>query len=240
MLKAIAKQIVPPVLWSTMSYLKNGSRRNEPYVRSRSATGPEQQDLDIYWTPAGLQAMEVWGEGTAWTEIQYLLVGLKGKVLDIACGTGKPMQIMSVFPQLEVYGVDISDFFIRKAVERGISPERLRVGDATRLDYADDSFDYSYSIGSLEHFTEKGIARFVAECYRVTRSVSFHQIPVSLSGTNEGWLKTTMQSYYNNSIPWWLEKFRQKYNTVHVLDSRWEDHPRSLSKWFVCVKEYGN
>lgn len=194
--------------------------------------GSGSQDLDVYWDPAMAQILETWGIDNVWNEIQFLMANCNGKVLDIACGTGKTMSLLSKFTQIDVYGFDISDLLISKALERGIAAGHLLVEDATKMTYGDKSFDYAYSIGSLEHFTEDGILKFISECQRVVRVSSMHQIPVSRSGNNEGWIRTN-QSYYNNSIQWWLEKFERTYQTVYVLDSAWEDK-RSVGKWFVC------
>ncbi len=232
-IKNVLKVLTPPALWNALSRIKNRFGHHA-FVKARSGTSPEHQELDVYWTPQALRSMEVWGEGNVWDEIQYLLVNLQGKVLDIACGTGKVMQLLSRFAQLEVHGFDISDLLINRALERGIARDRARVADATKMPYADNQFDYSYSIGSLEHFTERGIAQLLAECRRVTRVASFHQIPISRSGNNEGWL-TTMQSFHNNSVSWWAERFGRWFPKVQVLHSRWED-PVSVGKWFVCVK----
>ncbi len=198
---------------------------------------PDAQALDVYWDPKMAAILETWGLGNAWNEIQLLLVNARGSVLDIACGTGKVMTILAPYPDLEVHGFDISDFLIHKAIERGIPRERLRVSDATQTGYADDAFDYGYSIGSLEHFTDDGVVAFVRETHRITRVASFHQIPVSRSGRDEGWMKT-LQSFHNNSVPWWLERFRSTYATVHVLDSAWHDKI-SVGKWFLCMKDAG-
>jgi SAM-dependent methyltransferase len=233
-MKQMVKQLTPPLVWDAMRRALRGPERPGVVVRARSSTAPEEQDLEIYWTEQAIRSMEVWGTGNAWDEIQYLMVGREGKVLDIACGTGKVMEILSGFPRLELYGLDISDVLIRKARERGLPGDRLFACDATSLPFEDGQFDYSYSIGSLEHFTEKGIAGFVGEAHRVTRGASFHQVPVSRSGEDEGWL-TTMQSFHNNSVGWWLERFRPAFREVHVLDSRWEDSI-SVGKWFVLIK----
>jgi hypothetical protein len=194
-----------------------------------------RQDLDVYWDPKMAEVLETWGIGNAWNEIQLLLANARGKVIDIACGTGKVMTLLDGYPALEVHGFDISEFLIGKALDRGVARERLRVADATATGYADDAFDYGYSIGSLEHFTEDGIIKFVGEARRITRFASFHQIPTSRSGRDEGWIKT-LQSYHNNSVDWWLAKFRTAYATVHVLDSAWNDKI-SVGKWFVCVTD---
>ncbi|MGH9032547.1 MAG: class I SAM-dependent methyltransferase, partial [Acidimicrobiia bacterium] len=107
--------------------------------------------------------------------------------------------------------------------------------DATRTDYDDDQFDYSYSIGSLEHFTEEGIGNFLVECKRITHRSSFHQIPVSATGDDEGWVKDGRQSFFNNSVDWWMQWFTAAYPTVLVLDSGWKSR-MSVGKWFICVK----
>jgi len=194
----------------------------------------EGQDLDVYWDPKMAALLETWGEGNAWNEVQLLMAARKGRVLDIACGTGKTIEILSQYPALEVYGCDISDMLLQKAVERGILPERLKRTDATIMDYTDGQFDWGYSIGSLEHFTEDGIDKFLAECHRVVSGTSFHMIPVSRSDQNTGWIKT-FQSYHNNSVAWWETKCRAVYSHVHILDSVWSDEV-SVGKWLICSK----
>jgi ubiquinone/menaquinone biosynthesis C-methylase UbiE len=193
----------------------------------------DKQDLEPYWDNRYAADLEIWGEGTVWDEIQYLFVGRIGKVLDIACGTGKTIEILSNYKDIQIYGCDISDFLIAKGISKGIEKDYLSVCDATRMKYDSNFFDYSYSIGSLEHFTNDGILRCISESYRITKQISFHMVPVSKSGKNEGWIKT-IQSYHNNSTDWWLVKFQSSYNTVIILDSRWQDE-KSNGKWFICL-----
>lgn len=227
-----------------ISFVKNVLRKILPAsavagLRKLRGIGPTQganhgeQDLSVYWDANMAEILETWGERNVWKEIQLLMVNCHGKVLDIACGTGKTMEIISKFP-LKVHGCDISDLLISKALARGIPQEDLTVCDATNMPYEDAAFNFAYSIGSLEHFTESGIVDFVKECHRVTSMTSYHMIPVSRSGLNEGWIKT-YQSFHNNSVEWWLEKYKSAYETVYVLDSTWEDDI-SVGKWFVCVK----
>lgn len=232
-----ARASVAQMLEPQLRRMPQGAKAIAAKVLGRPIGGdaPDHQALDVYWDPKMAAILETWGIGNAWNEIQLLLVNASGTVLDIACGTGKVMTILEPYANLEVHGFDISDFLIQKAVERGIPRERLRVADATKTDYADDAFDYGYSIGSLEHFTEDGILGFVTETYRVTKKASFHMIPVSRSGRDEGWM-TTLQSFHNNSVDWWLERYRAAYPVVHVLDSAWHDQI-SVGKWFLCMKE---
>jgi ubiquinone/menaquinone biosynthesis C-methylase UbiE len=203
-------------------------------IQIKSIDNPEAQDLDLYWDEKYAKVLDEWGKDSVWNEIQMFLSGLNGKILDIACGSGGTIKLLEKYPDIELYGFDISDLLIQKAIEKGIPLNKLRVEDATKTNYPDNEFDYSYSIGSLEHFTMEGIMNFIKESARYTKTASFHMIPVSKSGKNEGWLKT-VQSFFNNSEDWWYEKFKYHYLRVYSISSKWEDAV-SCGKWFVCYK----
>lgn len=230
-IKLITQELsLPTILWKDLRFLL----RKLIKVQSKSVV-PDHQDLTMYWDLKMAQVLETWGEGNVWNEIQFFMSNCRGKVLDIACGTGKTIELNSKFSEIELYGCDISDFLIQKAVERGIPEERLKVCDATKSEYKNDYFNYAYSIGSLEHFTAEGIIQFISECHRIVGETSFHMVPTSIKGKDEGWIKAS-QSYYNNSVDWWLSNFRTVYSNVYVLDSCWRDKI-SVGKWFVCVKK---
>lgn len=180
------------------------------------------------------QILETWGEGTTWNEIRLLMAAREGKVLDIACGTGKVMAMLAESRELQIFGCDISDMLIGKAQERGLASESLLVCDATSMPYSNDEFEFSYSIGSLEHFTVDGIGKVIAEAARTTKTASFHMMPTSRSERDEGWLKT-YQSFHNCSVRWWIDHFEKSFRTVRVVDSKWEDRI-SVGKWFVCSR----
>jgi ubiquinone/menaquinone biosynthesis C-methylase UbiE len=229
--QSIIEGFVPPIAWRG---LKTAKRRLARWRTVRSGADASAQDLGPYWEETMAQTLESWGEGNVWNEAQMFFLEAQGKVLDIACGTGKTIELLSrLNPSLEIYGCDISDFLIQKAVERTGTRDRLAVCDATNMtQYQDGSFDYAYTIGSLEHFTEDGIAKMLRETHRVVRRRSFHMVPVARSGVNEGWVKTT-QSYHNNSVHWWLALFHREFSSVRVFESVWEDEI-SRGKWFVA------
>lgn len=229
-MKKILKKICPPIVYDLARSLKYTSI--SPHSKKVLHHSPEKQALDIYWDNDMANLLETWGEGTVWNEIQFLLSGCHGKVLDIACGTGKTMQILADSTHIDLYGCDISDLLLDKALRRGISQEKLKQMDATHMSYDDNEFTFAYSIGSLEHFTEEGISQFIYESRRVTSHSSFHMIPTSRSKENEGWM-TTQQSFFNNSVEWWLGKYQTAYTKVHVVDSAWHDDI-SVGKWFIC------
>ena len=225
-LKTIARDCCPPLVWRRLSVLHGQLRPDNQVGRIG------QQDLAVYWDPKMVMLLEDWGEENAWNDIQFLMSQTTGKALDIACGTGTVMSKLADIPELEVHGCDISDLLIGRAIERGIPAENLKVCDATQLPYLGGAYDYSYSIGSLEHFTEEGIERVIAEAARVTRVGSFHMVPTSRSGRDEGWMKN-YQSFYNCSSAWWSSRFEKRFRQVRVLNSTWSDN-LSIGKWFLC------
>lgn len=194
----------------------------------------DRQDTDIYFDPKFAGLLETWGVDNTWQEIQFLLGHRHGKVLDLACGTGRTHDFIKQFEQLEYYGCDISQPLIEKAIARGIQKERLHVADATKLDYSDDEFRYVFSIGSLEHFSVTGLQAAIGECGRICRGINFHQVPVSRSGLDEGWI-TPYQSYWNNSEAWWRDQFKRVFRqNVWVMSSKWSDRI-SRGAWFICT-----
>jgi ubiquinone/menaquinone biosynthesis C-methylase UbiE len=225
-MKTIVKDLLPPLV---LRGIKSVRRR---VARKRTTGNGSTQALDIYWDSQMAVALESWGEGNAWNEIQLLLINAQGTVLDIACGTGKVMTMLDGIKEVEVHGCDISDFLLSKATERGIAKERLTCCDATAVPYPAKHFDYAYSIGSLEHFTEDGIHKLMQQCKKVVKQRSFHMIPVSRSQKNEGWI-SPWQSYFNNSTDWWVAKCKATFGKVTVLDSAWQDEI-SVGKWLIC------
>ena len=225
-MKDLIKDLYPPLIWRRLMQLRKMSYSIKVFSDGQS------QDLDVYWDQAMAEILETWGEGNAWNEIQLMMNNCHGPTLDIACGTGKVMSLLKDRYGLDIHGCDISDMLIAKAEGRGLEATSLSVCDATKLPYKNLQFDYSYSIGSLEHFTEEGIQLAIAEMARVTRVSSFHMMPTSRSKKNEGWLKT-YQSFHNCSPEWWAEKFSKSFRSVQTLQSSWEDQI-SVGSWFLC------
>jgi SAM-dependent methyltransferase len=197
---------------------------------------PSKQDVDIYFDEAFAQTLEDWAVDNAWREIQVLLGDRTGRVLDLACGTGRAHDFISRFSGLTYFGCDISDTLIKRAIARGLSADRVSVQDAVKMSYPDKSFEFIFSIGSLEHFTIDGLVATIAECKRLTTGLNFHQVPVSKSGLNEGWI-SPQQSYWNNSEKWWLNHFRAQFGkNVWTMNSDWQDR-MSRGVWFITAAE---
>ena len=106
MLKKILIQILPPIF---VKFLKLFRISTKP-IKNSIQNGPSNQSLDIYYDSKMASILEKWGERNAWIEIQHLLYDKKGKILDVACGTGKVIEILNKISIKDVYGCDISDY----------------------------------------------------------------------------------------------------------------------------------
>ena len=110
---------------------------------SKVKSNPETQQLEVYWEGDFKNYLAFWGEGTVWKEIEYLLCVAKGKVVDMCCGIGSTMQRLEKYPDLEIYGFDISEFLIEEGIKNGIGADKLKVADATNTKYDDNFFNFS-------------------------------------------------------------------------------------------------
>jgi len=228
--KRFIKLFLPPILLKLNQKIKSDNSLKAISLGDR----PAKQDIDLYWDEQYANVLEEWGKGTVWIEIELIFATLKGKVLDIACGTGPTIEVLNKYADLELHGFDISDLLINRAIQKGIQKGRLKVADATKICYSQNEFDYSYSIGSIEHFTEEGIDLFLQNAAYYTKEYSFHMLPANKDGIDKGWEKTE-QSYFNNSVDWWMKIFKRHFSDIRVVDSTWAALDQQ-GKWFICHK----
>jgi SAM-dependent methyltransferase len=81
-----------------------------------------------------------------------LLNAQPGRIfLDISCGVGT-LPRLAAQADLKAHGVDFSQVALQIAYRESPQPDWV-AGDAEHLPYADATFDYVTSIGSLEHYT---------------------------------------------------------------------------------------
>ena len=96
---------------------------------------------------------------------------LRGRVLDVGCGTGEHV-LMAAEAGCDAVGIDISGAAIRlaeaKASERG-TRARFEVGDARRLESPGDQFDTVLDCGLFHVFDDEDREPFVESLGRVLR-----------------------------------------------------------------------
>jgi len=91
------------------------------------------------------------------------------RLLEVGCGSARTLHYLDrIYTKSSCYALDLSPQAID--VVREISPGFLTgVASATELPLVKDSFDVSFSIGLIEHFTREVAAQMVSEKIRVTR-----------------------------------------------------------------------
>ena len=85
--------------------------------------------------------------------LELLDVQQGDRVLDVGCGTGFGTEGLLQYTD-DVHGLDQSRHQMEKAFEKFGKHDRVAFyrGDAERLPFADDSFDYVWSSGSIEYW----------------------------------------------------------------------------------------
>jgi len=110
------------------------------------------------------------GRWRAVAEAMATHYGLKSgdRILDVGCGKAFLLyDLTQVVPGVEVCGIDISAYALEHA--RGEIRTRLQVGDAAQLPFADDSFDFVFSINTLHNLYSYQLDSALREIERVSR-----------------------------------------------------------------------
>jgi SAM-dependent methyltransferase len=87
------------------------------------------------------------------------------KLLDVSCGQGGILRFAAL-AGLDGVGLDLSPIAVKRTSE-SVNGADVNVGDAERLPYGDDAFDYVTNIGSVEHYFHPSYA--VQEMSRVLK-----------------------------------------------------------------------
>lgn len=108
--------------------------------------------------------------------LAYLLVAVDllgvTSVLDIGSGTGRVLvRLKERRPDIVVVGVEPSIELRQIGHKKGLKESELVAGDATALEYTDQSFDLVCEFGALHHIPRPD--RAVAEMLRVARKAVF-------------------------------------------------------------------
>jgi SAM-dependent methyltransferase len=146
--------------------------RVNAFPKAQAAALAKKWDLD-YWDGSrdtGYGGYRYDGRWRAVAECMAEHYGLKPgqKVLDVGCGKAFLLHdLAQAVPGLEVYGLDISAYAIEHAKQE--VKDRLRVGSAAALPYADKSFDLVYSINTLHNLYCYDLDQALREMVRVGR-----------------------------------------------------------------------
>ena len=124
------------------------------------------------------------------TIVENYKIGNSSIVLDVGCAKGFFLYDLKLaFPGISITGVDISKYAIANSIPE-IKPY-LQVGNATKLPFEDDCFDFVISINTIHNLNREDCAIALQEIERVTKGNSF--ITVDAYRNNEE--KARMQAW---------------------------------------------
>jgi SAM-dependent methyltransferase len=106
------------------------------------------------------------------TIVENYKIGNSSSVLDVGCAKGFFLYDLKLaFPGISITGVDISDYAVENSIAE-IKPY-LQVGNAIKLPFKDDCFDFVISINTIHNLNLQDCATALQEIERVTKSNSF-------------------------------------------------------------------
>ncbi|WP_164704068.1 class I SAM-dependent methyltransferase [Clostridium isatidis] len=112
------------------------------------------------------------GEKNPRNKLISILPKEKIKVLDMCTGTAKNAILISSYnPNAEVIGIDISEEMLNMANKKIKNRENIKLlrMDASRLNFNDNSFDFTIISLVLHEMNDKYINKIIGEAKRVTK-----------------------------------------------------------------------
>tara|TARA_R110000868_G_scaffold47354_6_gene155463 strand:+ start:1143 stop:1811 length:669 start_codon:yes stop_codon:yes gene_type:complete len=156
---------------TTRDYL---ARVNDPeYPKAKAAELAKKWDFD-YWDGDRRVNYGGYRYDGRWAKVAKAMAdhyGIKpgDKILDIGCGKGFLIyDFTQVVPGVEVQGIDISPYAIENVVD-GVK-DRVQVGHANKLPYADNEFDLVFSINTFHNLHAYDLDAALREIERVGKS----------------------------------------------------------------------
>jgi SAM-dependent methyltransferase len=106
------------------------------------------------------------------TFIDYWKLNQDSSLLDIGCGKGFMLyDFKKAIPGIKISGIDISDYAITNSLEE--IKKNLKVGNANKLEFGDNSFDVVMSINTIHNLDQNECALALQEIERVSKGGSF-------------------------------------------------------------------
>jgi ubiquinone/menaquinone biosynthesis C-methylase UbiE len=132
----------------------------------------EYFDGDRKYGYGGYYYNKKYWENTASDFIDYYKLNSNSSILDIGCGKGFMLyEIKKKLPNIKIKGIDISKYAINNAKEE--VKKYLQIGNASKLEFDDNSFDLITSIVTLHNLNYDDCAKSLQEINRVSKKDSF-------------------------------------------------------------------
>ena len=144
--------------------------------------------------------------------INFYELDSKAKILDIGCGKGFLLyDFKKIFPECEVYGIDISKYAIENSKKEIKS--NLKVGNSTELPWSNDYFDLVISINTFHNLYCYELEKSLREMERVGKEnkyICVESYRNEEEKTNLLYWQVTCESFCSpEEWKWWF--FHTKY-----------------------------
>lgn len=127
--------------------------------------GYDYWDGDRRWGYGGMKYDGRWSK-VAKAMVDHYELKAGDKILDIGCGKGFLMyDFTKVCPGIEVFGVDISEY--AKENSKDEIRDNITVGNANKLSYSDNEFDFVFSINTLHNLPCYDLHSALSEMERI-------------------------------------------------------------------------
>tara|TARA_A100001015_G_scaffold321564_1_gene453004 strand:- start:1633 stop:2280 length:648 start_codon:yes stop_codon:yes gene_type:complete len=147
-------------------------KKNQTVIKIAKKFGKEYFDGPRTYGYGGYRYDGRW-KSTVKDFIKFYKLRKGDKVLDIGCAKGFFVNDL-VDKGIDAYGIDISSYAIKNCHPK--IKNRLKVGNATKIPFADKSFKLVTSINTLHNLTKIELKKAISEILRVKKLYSFIQV----------------------------------------------------------------
>ena len=104
--------------------------------------------------------------------ISHFRLTPESRILDVGCAKGFFLHdVQLALPGIDINGIDISAYAIKNAMLT--VKNKVQVGDAKKLDFEDNSFDFVMSINTIHNLNREDCAKALSEIQRVSGGKAF-------------------------------------------------------------------
>ena len=120
----------------------------------------------------GLKYNAIYWEKVAETFKDYWRLDSNSTLLDVGCAKGFMMYDFSrIIPGINIQGIDVSEYAIKNSINE--MKDKVFVGNAKKIPFEDNSFDYVISINTIHNLDLEDCAKSLREIERVSKKGSF-------------------------------------------------------------------